>query len=199
MNNEITQAEAHSLATMATDDLWSALRDQMEITAVHVQRMAEIWIELERRGEDMSAMRSGIGQYLAAVARGKLLPGVVVRLAGNQIALRGVSTLTLENQRLLLDHGSVRVRRDTDSTVEVPIHRLTAADIHRAVDSVGGEIIPPDQQTLPRVRKRAVMRMGKFSIAVTTVEKGRLFDAAEKAGLPAAEFVRKILKGEGVI
>ena len=58
--------DRETLTRVSLDDLRKMLASEIEITAHHISKMALIWAELERRGEDMTALRSGIARYLPA-------------------------------------------------------------------------------------------------------------------------------------
>lgn len=184
------------LQDVTTDDLRRRLAEQIQITARHVAHMAAIWAELERRGEDMSALRSGIARYLPAVAAGRLVPEAVVRLAGNTVALRAVSSLTPDNQMRLLSTGVLRVVRSPDTQPDdVPITLLTTRDVSRAIDSVRGEIIEPGSQRPLKSRARAAATMTRRAVVpLTDAEWVKLQGSAARSKRSLSDLIRQILR-----
>lgn len=102
-------AASRDLAGMTTDYLKQCLAEQMELSAKHLVEMATIWAELERRGEDLSALRTGLTDYLPRIAAGTLDARAVVQLAGNRLLLRHFAMLPLDQQQTILGLGEVEV------------------------------------------------------------------------------------------
>lgn len=143
------------LTDMTTEQLESLLGKLIQRTAEAVLQMAAVWMELERRGRDMSALKAGIGQFLPAVAEGRLLPEAVVRFAGNSRTLSALMTMSHEAQRRTMALGYIEVVRTSTSPPEkVPLRRVTREDITRAVDPIRGDIIEPAKQRAPAVRSK---------------------------------------------
>lgn len=120
------------LTTIPSDALRALLAREIGDFAKHLLRLAAIWVELERRGEDMTSLRGGIGKYLPAIAAGTVLPDVVVRFAGHASLLRAVSSLTPDQQRKILSDGSVEVaeRKNGHHTVRMlPVAALSSSQI----------------------------------------------------------------------
>ena len=88
-----------SYAKLTNEDLREELAKQITLTAVALLRAAEIWSELQRRGVDMSALKSGLGQYLSRISRRELAAEAVVAFAGQRKILQHLSGMPLEAQR----------------------------------------------------------------------------------------------------
>lgn len=99
------------LSQHSTESLREALAHTIEVSALHIVRMALIWKELDRRGVDLSDLRRGLFEYLPAIAAGRLDAHLVVRLAGKPSLLRRVQQLPLQQQRALADRGTVAITR----------------------------------------------------------------------------------------
>lgn len=97
------------LVSLTTAHLKQRLAHQMELSAHHLVEMASIWTELERRGEDLTALRTSLTDYLPMIAAGELDAQAVVHLAGNRQLLRYFSTLPIERQHDLLEAGEVEL------------------------------------------------------------------------------------------
>lgn len=92
-----------------TQALKRRLAHQMELSARHLVEMASIWTELERRGEDLSALRTGLTDYLPKIAAGELDAQAAVMFAGNRQLLRYLCTLPVSQQQRLIEQGSVEI------------------------------------------------------------------------------------------
>jgi hypothetical protein len=129
-----TASDLDRIRAMDTAALRAELADAIGHTAKHLLRLALIWAELERRGEDLSDLRSGLGTYLPLIASGAVLPDVVVRFAGNNSLLRAVASLPVGEQRRLADGEPVllAVRQgDTITHRMLPAHALTAVQVRQ--------------------------------------------------------------------
>jgi len=116
------------LKHLSTDDLRSHLARAIEMTAEAISYMASVVDELERRGEDLSAMRSGLLPYLRAVAARRLAPEAVVAFAGQRMFLRSLERLPLEEQREIASGKKVAARRGGE-IVEVDPRGAPAREI----------------------------------------------------------------------
>lgn len=124
-------ADLDRIREMDTPALRAELASALGLTARHLLHLATVWAELERRGEDLSDLRSGIGTYLPLIASGAVLPETVVRFAGQPAILRAVAGLPVDEQRRLAITGEsvpLVVRQgDTFTHRMLPVHALTAA------------------------------------------------------------------------
>lgn len=189
------------LADIDTETLKAELSRQIGVTADHVRRLALIWSELERRGEDLSALRTGIASYLPAIAAGRLIPEAVVRLAGNRTALRAVAYLSPVEQRRLLDMGSIEVAMIEDGrriVKSVPLHLMRPTEVSRAIDQVAGRTRPAAEQVI-RGGKSARRANRRIIINLTESEHDRLLEEARRVNRSAAAMVVQALRNEKLI
>lgn len=139
---------ANRVEEMDTPMLRQELARALTVTAETLAYLAAIWRELERRGEDLSDLRAGVGQYLPLIAAGQLDAEAVVRFAGRTGLLRAVQTLPVGDQRRLALGGKVPVvvaSEDGRLTIaKVPAHALTGEQIRLAFDI--GRLRPVDEQ-----------------------------------------------------
>lgn len=118
------------IQTMGTDALKKRLAQQMELTAHHLMEMATIWTELENRGEDLSALRTGLTDYLPKIAAGELDAQAVVQFAGNRQLLRYFATLPVERQRQLCAAGVVDiVLPESGTTTQRKLAHLSGREV----------------------------------------------------------------------
>ena len=124
-----------------TPALRAELARALTLTAQQLTYLAAIWRELEHRGEDLSALRSGIASYLPQIAAGTLDAEIVVRYAGQKMLIAAVGRMPIERQRLLAEAGHIAVAHFDDGgqriEVDTPLHRLAASDIRIAFGELG--------------------------------------------------------------
>lgn len=133
--NDLQNRETTALQSMSTDDLKSLLAHSVQVTARHLQYLAAIWVELERRGEDLSSMRAGILEYLPMIANHRIDARVVVNYAGQKTLLAALSRLPIETQSSIVESGYVTVvSLDHDGShqdLQTPLNGLTARQVYQ--------------------------------------------------------------------
>lgn len=157
------------LATLSTDVLKRRLAEQMELSARHLVEMAAIWTELERRGENLSALRGSLTDYLPMIAAGELDAEAVVRYAGSRQLLRYLATLPLDRQRHLLDVGEVElVLSESGESTRRKLAHLTGREVTQVFGH--GIVRSPREQARLMATKTATRRaQAKRSQAVPAV------------------------------
>lgn len=154
---------AYELGSMSTQTLRAELARSLTHSARTLARLAAIWRELEKRGEDLSDLRVGLAAYLPLIAAGQLDAEVVVRFAGQPTTLRLMATLPVEEQRRLAKGAPVPVLTADDdgnySTMQMPATSLTPAQMRLVLDT--GRVRPVEEQ-------RAVLEAAKLSRARRT-------------------------------
>lgn len=151
------------LASASTTQLKEELAKAVTITAETLQYMGRIWQELERRGEDMSELRSGLAAYLPAIASGRLRAEAVVRFAGKAMLLNKLAALPINQQDELLAAGEIEViAPNSDGGVEtqkVPLHRVSSEHLRVAFGPHGLRNLKQQRMfALPVVRPRKAKR-----------------------------------------
>lgn len=142
-----------NLASASTADLRSELARGLTLQAQVLSRLGAIWVELERRGEDLSDLRSGLARMLPLIAAGALAAEAVVAFASRPAVLRAIEGLPLDRQRSLAAGEQVEVvMPDAPTQTErMPLASLPAASLR--VVFADGEMLPPNAQRL-RLRQR---------------------------------------------
>lgn len=82
--DRVSAKQDPTLHLLTTEELRSELGRAIGLTVQSIVRVATIWAELERRGEDLSDIRFTLKAFLPLVARGQLAPEAVVEMAGQQ-------------------------------------------------------------------------------------------------------------------
>ena len=116
--------------------------------------LASVWRELERRGEDLSDIKSGLISYLPLVAAGRLQPEAVVHFAGRAMLLKRISTLPPQQQLALVNGERIPVVIELDG--ELVEKQLQADEIPsqllNQVFTDGGVRPVTEQQLLAAVK-----------------------------------------------
>ena len=109
------------------------LANSLTLTARTLKYLALIWQELEKRGEDLSDLRTGLAVYLPQIADGTLDAAFVVKYAGQRMLMQAAGKLPLEEQSRLAAEGMVELVRlnESDDIVkeQVSLHRLSSRDV----------------------------------------------------------------------
>lgn len=159
---------ANRVNEMDTAMLRDELKRALAVTAETIAYLGEIWRELERRGENLTEFRVGMGQYLPLVAAGQLDPAAMVRFTGRISLLRAIQTLPITDQRRLAAGEKVKVYKldmeGKPSTQEVPATALTAEQIRMVFDA--GRLRPVDEQAnMIESARLAARRRGRMPAA----------------------------------
>ena len=148
-----TPAELNNLSTQM---LREELARSVELTARHLMRLATIWAELERRGENLSDLRIGLAAFLPQIAAGQLSADAVIRFAGQKLLLNAVATLPLPEQERLARGGAVQLLsydgHGEAVAIDVAAHTLSGQQIRQVFDF--GKIRTIDEQR-PRLLRPA--------------------------------------------
>lgn len=115
MTTALTTLERLDLKSATIEDLRSELARSVRLTARELQWMAQVWHELQVRGEDMSALRSGLLAYLPGIAAGRVEAEIVVKFAGQPLLLNRLAALSVSQQRVLVETGAIEVARRQSS------------------------------------------------------------------------------------
>lgn len=185
----VPAADLDRVRALDTPALRAELAAALGHTARHLLYLAAVWQELERRGEDLSDLRGGIGHYLPLIAAGVVIPETVVRFAGQPTVLRAVAGLPPAEQRRLVVTGEPvpLVVRQGDAYTHrlLPVHALSAAQARQVfgdrcvrteteqVALLTGPAAGPEKPGRPPKRgrlradpERGVVRVGQSPIPV---------------------------------
>lgn len=125
-----------NLKTMTTPELWAALKAAITATAEGLLRMARLWVELESRGEDLSAYRNPMLAFLPQVAGGALLPEVLLLYGGNPELIEAISGLVPEDQeKLTKPDARVKVLAAEGGTRSARLTDLRKSEIRQVLGS----------------------------------------------------------------
>lgn len=194
-NLAVTALSKPRLAKMTTEDLRRELGEAIGLTARAIARVAVIWDELTRRGEDLSGYKFALRDYMHAVASGRLLPEAVAQLAGRIRTLDLVAQLPVEEQQRLVDGDPVELLT-ADGVVQKPLSDLTWPEAARIIRN--GHILSPQEQEIAMSRMQAARRRsrrgrpprilvdtaaGELRVGTASVPVERVLAALRSAGL----------------
>lgn len=207
--NKIALKE-NEISVASTEQLKLALTQGLTISAKQLNYLSLIWMELEKRGEDLSALRSGLAVYLPLIASNKLDAEVVVRFAGQRTLLSKLMELTVEQQREMLSTDTIDVvdigNDGKHQVTKKTLMQLSAQEAIRVFSN--GQILTPEEQK-KKISKSAKPVRQRISSAVHIEIKGadkllsvggkrvkieRVFSALEEHY--GATGIQQFLKGE---
>lgn len=185
-----------SLSEVPTEELKKHLAQAIGVTARTLSYLAAVWAELERRGEDLSALRGGLMSYLPLIAEGRLDPELVVRCAGQAMLLKAASAIPLEDQRRLIDHGARIIELDETGEIKekaVPVEKLSVHDVRRVF--AGDRLRAPAEQAtmLGGHRPRETARAVVVKVRLTKSEYDRVRKAASARGRHVPTMIRDVI------
>lgn len=178
-----------------TSELRRMLAEAIGITAQAIARVAMIWDELSRRGEDLSAIKFALRDYMRSVATGTLLPEAVALLAGRVRTLNLVADLPVAEQRRLVDGGTIEVVTP-DGVVPKTIADLTFPEAARIIRS--GQVLSPAEQRLALARmqqSRRRQQLGRPPRVIVDKEAGEVRIGVSRAPV---ERVLAALRAAGI-
>lgn len=161
---EITVLNASQIAAATTAQLKQALTQGLTISAKQLAYLALVWHELECRGEDLSALKSGLAIYLPLIAEDRLDPEVVVRFAGQKTLLAALMSLPIDRQRALLVDDTVPVvtigDEDERLVSRAPLLQLSAMQVRQVIHD--GKLCSEDEQYRRLLSQKPGRRRGSI-------------------------------------
>lgn len=161
----VTSAPAEiELQSISTADLRVQLGDAIGLTEAAIVKVAAIWAELTRRGEDLSDVRFSLSRFMLPVAEGRLLPRLAVVMSGQTRALERLVDLPVNEQAALMEGREIELFKGGEKVERKPLLDLTYSEIALAVRD--GHILTPKEQRLAyersaRLRNPSQPRRGR--------------------------------------
>lgn len=155
-----------ALQSMDTSELRKELARGLNLTAASLVRLAMIWAELERRGESLDELRTGVARSLPMIAAGRLAAESVVAFAGRPLVLKSLEGVPLDVQRRLADGEPIPVYLPgEDAPKAMPLSRIPSAAIARVIAD-GVVRTPAEQRLASRPKKKKLRDDRNYTILV---------------------------------
>ena len=161
------------LTRLSNEELRTVLAKQLTLTAAALMEAALIWTELQRRGVDMTALRSGLASYLPRIARRELAAEAVVTFAGRRALLQSLSGMSLDEQRRYAAGETVNVVECDDNgalvTSQRQLNELSQREIVLVI--ANGRVRTPaeQRQSIAHMNQRPSTRRRRFG-SITSIK-----------------------------
>lgn len=176
MNAQIVTVdyEHAELSSMSTEQLKSELSNGLTMTAKVLTRLGLVWMELDRRGVDLSDLRTGISRMLPLIASGLLAAEAVVSFAGKSVILKRLIGIPLAEQRRLASGGEVEVYiRGNIEPKLLPLNKLPSQVVRQVF--VDGEIRTALQQKMAiRTKDKQPKQLGQSKSKIKVCQETRM-------------------------
>lgn len=176
-NSELVTIETgQALQGLSTEQLKRSFFESLDITVRHFQHMAEIWCELERRGENMQDLRHGIAVYIEMIAHQRLDANLAVKYLGQKVLLNAVSRLPIDQQQRLIEAETVDVATIENgelATKTMKLSKLQVRDIYTVFSDSGIRPIGEQQKILIKRAARTPAKTGPRRARRITVDPER--------------------------
>lgn len=182
-----------------TQELRGRLGQLLTLTANTLSEMAEVWIELERRGEDLSALRSGLMTYVRLIARREILPEAVVRYAGHKHILTKLAKMPLYAQEKLMRAPEVEVVTNT-GIVSRKLHMMSPHEAEVALGTSGPRSIRSQRGLIKQDNAAILREKNAFRVIVTPIssdEYDKLKALARNSKVSVGTIVRQAVEAAG--
>lgn len=172
----IIDLTSDGLRRVTSSELRQLLAQSITITAQGLAGAAAILAEMQRRGEDTSEFKTGLFNFLPAIADGRLSAELAVRYAGKLSLLRYISELSKPEQESILASGSVAIVEMINGRLmehQVPLLRLSLGQMRQVFRPQG--LADGDAQRRELVaRKRSPQKPSERNQDHTISDKHRL-------------------------
>jgi hypothetical protein len=172
-----TTGELHAASTT---ELWIEFRKCVGTTVESVRYTAMVYRELVDRGEDMAEWDTYWLRFMMPVAKGTLLPELVVKFGGRKTLMELVAVLPMPAQKMLTGDGKVDVvhRSDTGGFLTHSMFplRMTPAQVYQVF---GDKRIRTVEEQTALLEKAAASGGNGKSASANGGRKANPFNAAD--------------------
>ncbi|QIC72064.1 MULTISPECIES: hypothetical protein [Acinetobacter] len=138
--NELVLMSNHDIQLASIEQLKAELSKSLKITSDYLVYMSIIWNELNKRGVDLSELKSGLFAYIPLIATNQLDARLVVEFAGNKTLLSALSRLPMDKQAEVAETKKLPfVTYDEHQKVIETTLDLTKAKASQIYQVLGGE------------------------------------------------------------
>lgn len=194
-SGEIVSDVPHEIALQGVESaaLKEQLREAIGLTETAIMRVAVIWRELVRRGEDMSDVKFALAPFMLPVAEGRLLPALVVAMAGQVRSLQRIADLPIHDQKALAEGRMIKILKPDYGVIEKPLKRLSFPELAAIVR--GGKIMSVEDQRRalrqPPARRARKSTVVSLRLSADTYNDAAL--AAADAGMGIDDYLRRLI------
>lgn len=185
---------------LTTEELHQHLTRAVEMTAQSIAYLAAVTTELERRGVDLSGVRSGLVPFFRSVAAGKLAAEAVVAFAGQKSLLKWLEKKPVEEQRAIAGGAEIVVPLPDGGTKLVAPHEITVPDLRAASSTARSSSVATGDTGRRRGGRPAseTPRPRTISFSLTDAEYHEVTKRAAAEGLALSTWVRNALDLEAI-
>lgn len=166
--NELTLLNSNQIQSATNEQLKDELARSLKITSDYLVYMSLIWSELNKRGFDLSELKSGLFQYIPLIATNQLDARLVVEFAGNKTLLSALSRLEIHQQAQIADTKIVPFvylnDDDTKVVTELDLTKAKATEIYQVFGGESGFRNADQQYVLLMNRQQAKNKTEKSHI-----------------------------------
>lgn len=186
---------ADDIRQMDTARLRAELAKGLTATADVLTRLGSIWQELERRGEDLSDLRTGFARTISLIASGRLSAEAAVAFSGRPLILRKIEGMPLDKQRQLAAGEPVQIYLPgKTSPATLPLIQVPAAALGRVISD--GTIRTPDEQKMAiRIKRKPASEVPR-NYAITVDRESRTIKIG-KMVVPIATIIAAMAEASG--
>lgn len=131
--SELIEINSSQLESLSNDQLLAELKNSLDMTVYHIQKMAVVWNILSNRGVDLSRWKQGLMEFLPQIAAGRLNPEALTKYAGQRNLILTLSRLPNEIQGNLISSGKIQkldIFNDQDEIIsDVELSDLRNVDL----------------------------------------------------------------------
>lgn len=206
MSSDLTpRVPSTDLSLLSVKELFAELAKQVKQTADSIYRTAQVWIELEKRGQDLSRFKNvSLAKYYYHIATGNLLAEAAVTFMDKHYVLNAILGAPIALQQKLLDGYKIKIYVPGQAKPgEMTLDEMPRAYVDIAFSD--GKILGPDKQKAAlqvknrpkistvkrRLRTRVLVNKAKNTVTIgqTSADIGNVIDALSQAGGAAKEVV----------
>ncbi|KZN28541.1 hypothetical protein N480_10635 [Pseudoalteromonas luteoviolacea S2607] len=174
LDNQLTELNAelpseHQLQSFTTEELKKSFQASLGVSVKLFEHMANVWRELDRRGENMDEFRKGAMLYIEMIANKRLMAELAFKYVGQRGLLNALANLPLRLQSKLAKDDVVDVVTNNNGEAqseklklsEIPAQQLSRVFRDGAIRSVSEqkELIKRSVNIKAKTRPRTIKKV----------------------------------------
>lgn len=197
----------YQLKEQDTAQLYKSMQSCFTNIADNMQKAAEIWVELQERGENLDRFVNPITSFFPEIASGKLNAKLVFGFSQQPALLNNIATLVPEEQAKLVTPGyKVAVVLPDGKRVDKRVSELSISQARQVF--MGGRInseaeqrkyVKPSKPYVAPVIEASETVETDLADVLTPVQVRKLIALAKAENLSVASYVKKVLVRHKII